>query len=390
MKSVVAVGLLASMFASVAANADEGRVRDLVPIAPRADRVATYSNEAGVPIAATKASGKQHGIEAKGGVAQTKAFRAGTPQQSLRAGDFTVAEVGSTLLTDRDNDGQFSEFRIRFDVDTVFVTADVYAALYIRRVGDRDWILYHTTNDFEVDGSSDNDDYFVTTKLDDGFPAGQYDVLIDIYESGFSGVVATVGPFDTGALADLPLEETGLDVPIQLSGFAINDVSTTLITDTDRDGNYSKFRIAFDPDASVQGSYVYAVIYLRPQGGDWIKEHESDDFMVDASGTADSYGFTAEWISGYPTALYDVQIDLHDASTGLLVASAGSERSELSRVPLEDQSRDKVANDPLPPPNGGDVSSRERGGGAMTWPFVLGLGLLALVRRFGSPSSRAR
>ena len=81
-----------------------------------------------------------------------------------------------------------------------------------------------------------------------------------------------------------------------------------------------------------------------PQGGEWIQEHVSDDFLVDSGGDADVYSLTADWISGYPTAFYDVQIDLRDADTGALVAAAGSERPELSRIPLEDQVRDTRVN----------------------------------------------
>ena len=52
-----------------------------------------------------------------------------------------------------------------------------------------------------------------------------------------------------GSLALLPLEETGLDLPIELPGYDIGDVTTTLLIDDDGDGHYSKFRIDFDPDA---------------------------------------------------------------------------------------------------------------------------------------------
>jgi hypothetical protein len=201
-------------------------------------------------------------------------------------------------------------------------------------------------------------------------------VLIDLYESGFSGIVATIGPFDSDALALLPLEETGLDVPIELPGYRIGDVATTLLIDDDGDGHYSKFRIDFDPDADFDGTFVYAELWVRPQGGEWIQEHVSDDFLVDASGDADVYSLTADWISGYPTAFYDVQIDLRDADTGALVASAGSERPDLARIPLEDQARDTRVNPPPSNGGGGGSHSREHGGGAIGGWFILALLML--------------
>ena len=126
---------------------------------------------------------------------------------------------------------------------------------------------------------------------------------------------------------------------------------------------------------------------MRPQGGEWIKEHVSDDFLVDASGDADTYSLTADWISGYPTALYDVQIDLRDADTGALVASAGSERPELSRLPLEDEARDTRPNPPGNGSGGGDSHSHEHGGGALGGWFVLALLLLLACARL-NPTKR--
>ena len=319
---------------------------------------------------------------------QGKVTRSASQSMSTRSSHFYIYDAGSLLLIDRDNDGYHSEFRIRFDADSNVGDALVYARLYLRRVGDLDWQLYHTTDDFWVYGVSGSDDYFVTTTLDDGFATGAYDILIDLYEVGFSGIAATLGPDDTGALRDLPLEEVGLDVPIEIPGYRIGDVRTTLLIDSDRDGFYSQFRITIDPDADFDGTYVYAVFWVRAQGGEWIEEHVSEDFLVDSTGTADVYSLTADWVSGYPTADYDVQIDLHDAATGSLVASAGSERPELSRIPLEDQSRDTRISSPIPG-DGGDTTSRERGGGgALTfWP-LLALFLLAIGRRIGNRQLR--
>jgi hypothetical protein len=253
--------------------------------------------------------------------------------------------------------------------------------LYLRRTGERDWLLYHETDDFQIFADEGDDDYFVTATLDDGWPTGDYDVLIDLYESGFDGVVATIGPLDSDGLALLPLEEAGLDLPIELPGFSIRDVSTQLIIDDDGDGHFSKFRVEFDPDADFDGTFVYAEVWVRPQGGEWIQEHVSDDFLVDASGGDDVYSLTADWVSGYPTAFYDVQIDLRDADTGALVASAGSERPELSRLPLEDQTRDTRISQPPANGGGGIVTSHEHGGGALGGWFIMALGMLLALAR---------
>jgi len=371
-----AIVVVTTLSLQTPSNAGEGRISGLQAQPLATGRVANYeqARSTAKPSAATH-SAKQHGARAATKTAALKSSRP-SAMMSPRASDFWFFDAGSVLLGDRDNDGFHHEFRVRFDADVVAGDALVYARLYLRRAGDVEWLLYRETDEFWISGQNGDDDYFVSTTLDDGWPTGDYDVLIDLYESGFSGIVATIGPFDSDALALLPLEETGLDVPIELPGYRIGDVATTLLIDDDGDGHYSKFRIDFDPDADFDGTFVYAEVWVRPQGGEWLQEHVSDDFLVDASGDADVYSLTADWISGYPTAFYDVQIDLRDADTGALLASAGSERPDLSRIPLEDQTRDTRVNPPPGNGGGGGSHSHEHGGGAIGGWFILALLML--------------
>jgi hypothetical protein len=389
MKPAFAFGILVLAAIVQPALGGEGRVSDATPPALEQGRVSSYTRTAPEAAASTK-SAKTH-TNAK--ATQPKLTRRAVSEaMSSRAEFFNIYDAGSSLRIDRDQDGYHSEFQIRFDADSQVGDALVYARLYLRRVGELDWQLYHTTDDFWIYGESDSDDYFVTTTLDGGFPTSEYDVLIDLYEAGAGGIVATIDANDDVDLLDLPLEEVGLDVPIEIPGYHIGNVSTTLLIDSDGDDHFSRFRITFDPDADFDGTYVFARFWVRAQGGDWIEEHVSEDFLVDSSGTEDVYSLTADWVSGYPTAYYDVQIDLHDAATGALVASAGSERPELSRIPLEDQGRDTRVNPPSSGGGGGDTTSRERGGGgAVTIWSLLGLALLAMGRKASRISdARAR
>ena len=383
MRPILAFGIvvLTSVLAQPGAYAAEGRVTELQsqPLDPQ--RVSKYAEARGASAPALQQSAKAHNARGATKTAALKSVRPSSPTGVEKISDFSFFDAGSTLLADRDGDGFHREFRVRFDADVVSGSARVYARLYLRRAGERDWLLYHETDDFEIFGDDGDDDYFVTATLDDGWPTGDYDVLIDLYESGFSSVVATIGPFDSDGLALLPLEEAGLDQPIELPGYSIRDVSSQLLIDDDGDGHYSKFRVEFDPDADFDGTFVYAEVWVRPQGGEWIQEHVSDDFLVDASGDADTYSLTADWVSGYPTAFYDVQIDLRDADTAKLVASAGSERPELSRIPLEDAARDTRVSSPPADGGGGVVTSREHGGGAIGGWFAMALGLLLVWAR---------
>lgn len=357
------------------AEAAEGRTSDPAP-APDANRTSSYSiAPASAQQSAKQKDSKTH-VNSK--AIASKATRSAA-QLSGRFSDFTLYGAASALRSDRDGDGYHSEFRIRFDADVIVGGAYVYAKLYLRRAGESEWFLYHETDDFYITGQTSDDEYYVTTTLDDGYPTGEYDVLIDLYESGFSGIVATLGPGESGALSYLPLEESGLDVPIGISGYSIGNVTTTLLGDTDGDGHYSRFSIAFDPDADFEDRIVYARIWVRARGGEWIEEFASEDFWVDTAGAADLYELSVEWRTGYPTSFYDVQIDLHDSATDLLVASAGSERGALAQIPLEDQSRDQFVNPPTSG-SGGSTSSREGGGGAFEFWSLLGLALLGMTR----------
>ena len=357
------------------ATAAEGRVADEPPVLD-SSRVARYSKGVAEPASKSAASSQSHKASqaVPGKTARTNMER------STRFSDFYIYGATSVLRSDRDNDGYHAEFRIRFDADVLVGDAWVYARLYLRRAGESQWFLYRETDDFLIQGQSSNDEYYVTTTLDAGYPTAEYDVLIDLYESGFSGIVATLGPADSGALSYLPLEEAGLDVPIALPGYSIDGITTDLVADEDRDGYYSRFRITFDADTEYTSSLIYARVWVRPRGGEWVEEFVSEDFAVDVGGgSADAYALDTEWVSGYPTSLYDVQIDLYDSASDLLVASAGSDRVALSQIPLEDQSLDRRATSPTPP-SGGDSSSREGGGGSWDVLGLLGLALALLAR----------
>jgi hypothetical protein len=354
------------------ATAAEGRVADEAPVL-ESSRVARYSK--GVAESAPKSATGIQSHKATKAAAPERTARTNT-ERSTRFSDFYIYGATSTLRADRDGDGYHAEFRVRFDADVLVGDAWVYARLYLRRAGESQWFLYRETEDFHIEGQTSRDEYYVTTTLDAGYPTAEYDVLIDLYESGFSGIVATLGPADSGALSYLPLEEAGLDVPVALPGYSIDGITTDLIADEDRDGYYSRFRITFDADAEYASSLLYARVWVRPRGGEWVEEFTSEDFSVDIGGTAaDAYALDTEWVSGYPTSLYDVQIDLYDSASDLLVASAGSDRPALSQIPLEDQSRDRRASSPTPP-SGGDSSSREGGGGSWDVLCLLGLGLV--------------
>jgi hypothetical protein len=383
MNRLAALSLLAGSlcFSHSFAVAEEGKVADPT-VVPDAQRSSTYSRGVTAKASSADSASKQtrRHVQGKASAVQSKPAR--TVIMSARSDAFYIYDAVTTLRSDRDDDGYHSEFRVRFDADVRVGDALVYAKLYLRRAGETEWYLYRETDDFWIYGQSEDDDYYVTTTLDAGYSTGEYDVLIDLYESGHSGIVATLGPAESGELSYLPLEEVGLDVPIELAGYSIGEVYTDLIEDVDGDGYFSRFQISFDPDADYDSRLVYARVWVRARGGDWIEEYATEDFRVDTTGSADTYVLDVDWVSGYPTSYYDVQIDLYDSDSELLIASAGSDRADLSQIPLEDRSRDLRTSSPTPG-GGGSTSSREGGGGGLEWVSLLALvGFGVLRRRF--------
>lgn len=129
-----------------------------------------------------------------------------------QAGDpnFWFYEADVVLFSDFDRDGYFFGIDLLFDADTTYAVADVYAVLYLSyEYGP--WNEYASTDDFTLFGSTSADDYVVETELVSGYPTGNYDVLIELFDAYDGTYLASIGPEDTSELAILPLEDSTRD-----------------------------------------------------------------------------------------------------------------------------------------------------------------------------------
>ncbi|MEC4729075.1 choice-of-anchor H family protein [Shewanella sp. D64] len=128
--------------------------------------------------------------------------------------EFAIYEASSRLFEDNDYDGFYQTFSVTFDADVYGYypnqPAEVYAEMYLSRDGGP-WVHYYTTDIFTVVGDSTEDDFEVLTTLNSGYPADYYDVLIDLYEVGYTDIVATVNSDDFASLYALPLESSDRD-----------------------------------------------------------------------------------------------------------------------------------------------------------------------------------
>jgi hypothetical protein len=152
--------------------------------------------------------------------------------------DFAIYDAHARLFDDIDRDGFYRTFSVTFDADVYGLSAldhaDVYAELYLSRNGGP-WVHYYTTDIFAIQGATSLDDYEVLTTLYSGYPTDFYDVLVDLYEVGYSDIVATISSDDTDALYALPLEsadydtvQTHVDTHVEVSGGALSSVPSLL------------------------------------------------------------------------------------------------------------------------------------------------------------------
>ena len=124
--------------------------------------------------------------------------------------DFWFYDAWVDLYADVDNDGYYSGIDLTFDADTIYAVADVYAVVYLS-YDYGPWNEYAVTEDFTILGTSGTDEYFIETDLVAGYPTGDYDILIELFDAFDNSFVASIGPEDTSQLSLLPLEDMDRD-----------------------------------------------------------------------------------------------------------------------------------------------------------------------------------
>ena len=130
--------------------------------------------------------------------------------------DFAIYGASTLLQDDYDSDGFYQTFSVNFDADIYSYTqtqwGEIYALLYISKDGGP-WTHYYTTDSFIIEGESDLDEYEVITTFLSGYSTAHYDILIDLYQIGYSDIVASYSSDDSNALYALPLESADYDEP---------------------------------------------------------------------------------------------------------------------------------------------------------------------------------
>jgi len=127
--------------------------------------------------------------------------------------DFWIYDADVQLFNDDDRDGFFHGIDLLFDADTTYSAAEVYAVVYLS-LDFGPWNEYGITEDFWIFGASGTDEYVLVTELMSGYPTGDYDLLIELFDAVENSFLTSFGPDETSALSFLPLEDFNRDAPI--------------------------------------------------------------------------------------------------------------------------------------------------------------------------------
>lgn len=126
--------------------------------------------------------------------------------------DFWFYTADVILFNDDDFDGFYWGIDLLFDADTYYGVADVYAVVYLSYEGGP-WNELAVTESFPIFGATSDDEYVLVTELLSGYPTGDYDVLIELFDPYDGAFLAEFGPQDTSELSFLPLEDANRDDP---------------------------------------------------------------------------------------------------------------------------------------------------------------------------------
>lgn len=139
------------------------------------------------------------------------------PAAAYASPDHWIYDADVVLYDDFDSDGYYRFLSVRIDADSLRSSAWVYAELWLSADGST-WEHYHSTDDFWIGGETSDDELFVETELVSGYPTGEYDLLVELYDADFGTYSDEFGPFESDGFALLPIEDAEHDPkPVQVT-----------------------------------------------------------------------------------------------------------------------------------------------------------------------------
>jgi len=122
-----------------------------------------------------------------------------------------VADIGTLLTRDLDDDGYYTGFSLSIDVDTHRAHHEIYLAINTRNSNGTISPLYRTS-DFTIYGDAYSDELQVDIDLVNSYPADSYNLLIDVFDAWDDRLLDTVADQQFSNLGQLPLESEDLDI----------------------------------------------------------------------------------------------------------------------------------------------------------------------------------
>jgi len=193
----------------------------------RSTRSVTFSKEAELDVATKDVLLKQADIENFPAL-KSQGFREESTVMAAHIittvysshGDVAVYDVSTELISDFDYDGYFHRYSVAIDADTIFDTSYIYARLYLSYEGGP-WNYYASSDNYHIHGDSEMDTFIIETELADGYPAGYYDLRIEIYDAETDVWLTSYGPYDDVSLSALPLEDSYDDSPRDIAWYPV-------------------------------------------------------------------------------------------------------------------------------------------------------------------------
>lgn len=233
------------------------------------------------------------------------------------------------MRADSDGDGYHHLFDITFDIDSIANGHSIYVIGELQ--GSSRQILFRT-DPYTVNGGSGEDTYQVRVLLTDGYPPGQYQLILHVYDANSNNLLITYDGLDNHRLNNLFLEDSSWE-GVHTDALSLYQLNFELSQDWDADGYYSRLTLQFDADAPGQLRWVYARISLIDPWGQWIVIRNSADFAIEDYSDNDRYQATIDLDYGIAAAGYQLAVELYDADTHTLLLT--STTPEYSPIQLE-------------------------------------------------------
>lgn len=231
-----------------------------------------------------------------------------------------VYDVWFDMLGDTDGDGYYHQFDVNFDLDTLYSHQRVYVIGKLH--GNTSQVLFQT-EPYTLNGDSGSDSYQARVLLTDGYPSGQYELSLTVYDADSHAQLLHYDSQDNYRLASLYLEDSSRE-SAAMDNISVYELGFELSSDLDGDGYFTEIAVDLDADAPGQQRWVYARISLIDPRNDWTEIKTSNDFLLQDYSSNDRYYTRLSLDYGFDPARYRLAVQIYDANSGSLLLTSTS------------------------------------------------------------------